>query len=257
MRARKGMSAQDFSQSKARTKVLSNVSDLDRLLRIMARWWRGWNSARIAREQGLSRQRVGRLLTRVGCTRGLWQRADHRRTGTTRRVLASHVVVAREALLHRCAGRLTVKQRAALAWRAMGLGSVETARRMATTPTSVRNLIVAARWRLERLSRPKRKRAGMRVQRAASGMSPPAGDEGIAIDWDRLLDGTDDRRSRVNSQLVRASAERGGTGQARQVGAVRAPGDRGRRSGAAGTAARPRRRRPRGRTGRDNGMRRS
>jgi len=257
MGARNGMNAQDLSQSSARTQVLSIVSELDRLLRIMARWWRGWNSARIAREQGLSRQRVGRLLARVGCTRALWQRADHRRTGTTRRVLASQVAVAREALLHRCAGRLTARQRAALAWRALGLGSVETARRMATTPTSVRNLIVAARWRLERLSRPKRKRAGMRVQRDASGMAPPAGDERIAIDWDRLLDGTDDGRTRVNSQPVRASAERGGTGQARQVGPGRERGVCGRRGGAAGTAARPRRRRPRGRTGRDNGIRRS
>lgn len=181
------MNAKELSQSKARTKVLSNVSDLDRLLRIMARWWDGWTWEQIAQEHDISRQRVGRLLARVGCTRALWRRADHRRGESRRQVLASQAAAARDVLLHRYTQRLTVRQRAALAWRAMGLGSVETARRMATTPTNVRSLLVAARWRLERLSRPRlRKRRRERIPR---GDAARVAADPIAIEWQRLFFG--------------------------------------------------------------------
>lgn len=225
------MNAQELSQPKARTKVLSNAAHLERLLRIMARWWVGWTWAQIAQEHDISRQRVGRLLAQVGCTRALWRRVDHRRGDSRRQMLVSQAAQARGALLHRCAGRLTVRQRAALAWRALGFGSVDTARRMATTPTSVRSLLVAARWRLERLSRPKRKRAGLHVQRGAPGMAPPTGDDGIAIGWDGLLAGIDDQRSQVYRNAGLGGVWRA-TRQGRHVGARRALRVRGRRGGA-------------------------
>lgn len=100
---------------------LTTSRDVDRLLEMMARWWEGWSLARIARAGGISRQRVATILRSVGCTRKLWCLSDHGRPDSPRRALPQRVARAREALLHPLARRLTVRQRAALAWQAQGL----------------------------------------------------------------------------------------------------------------------------------------
>jgi DNA-binding CsgD family transcriptional regulator len=220
--------------------LLSKPSDCDRLLRVMAGWWSGATWAQIAEREGISRQRVGRLLARVGCTRRRRHKADPNRPDARRGALARHVAEARAALLHPQAHRLTVRQRAALAWLAQGLQQTDIAKRMVTTPQNVRNLLVAARWRLDRLSQPKRrKRTGLRVQRDAPGMAPPGGAAGIALDWARLLDGTDDGRSHVNSRTAGASAGRARADQTRHVGAGRERGVRVRRAGGRGSVRTP------------------
>ena len=118
--------------------------------------------------------------------RGVTSNRD--RGGSSRRALPSIVARARGTLLHPKANRLTVRQRAALAWQTQGLVSVNIARRMATTPQNVRNLIVAARWRLERLSRPKpRKRPRSVKLPKAENAPPPPCVEDIHIEWAELL----------------------------------------------------------------------
>jgi len=224
---------QDLHARERDANRLTNAPELDRLLRTMARWWDGWTYQQIADAEGISRQRVGRLLAQVGCTRALWRKANRTRRDSGFTALPMHIADARDALMHPRARRLTVRQRAALAWLAQGLRQSDIARRMVTTPQNVRNLLVAARWRLERLSRPKRrKRAGQRVQRAAPGVAPPAGDEGVAIDWDGLLDGIDAPRSPVNKRDGNGDggAARGGLADRRHVCARRARGGGGTRS---------------------------
>lgn len=130
---------------------LTRIEAVERLLAMMARWWDGWPMARIGREHGISRQRVGAVLATVGCSRALWRRADHDRPDSGRRALPQHCDRAREALLHPLARRLTTRQRAALAWQAQGLALTDIARRMRTTPQNVRCFRVAARMRLDRL----------------------------------------------------------------------------------------------------------
>jgi hypothetical protein len=132
---------------------LTTAARLDRLLEMMAYWWEGWSFARIGRAYGVSRQRVARILTRVGCTRRLWRQADHARADAPRRESARVIAEACELLLHPLAHRMTVRQRAALAWRAQGLVLSDIARRMRTTAQGVRHLHAAARVRLDRLSR--------------------------------------------------------------------------------------------------------
>lgn len=186
------MKAQELQRKTDVAILLSKSPDCDRLFRVMARWWAGASWSQIADAEGISRQRVGRLLGQVGCTRRRWRMADHHRPDSPQGALPRHVADARAALTHPVARRLTVRQRAALAWQAQGLRQSDIAKRMVTTPQNIRNLLVAGRWRLERLSRPRRrKRAGQRVPRGELGMLPTTGDAAIAIDWDRVLDGID------------------------------------------------------------------
>lgn len=173
------MTAQELRRSDARVSLLTGPQHLDRLLAIMASWWDGWSRTRIAREHGISRQRVAALLAGVGCTRELWNTADHERPDSPHRSARPQVARAREALLHPLACRLTVRQRAALAWQAQGLVLVDIARRMRTSPQNVRNLQVAGRWRLERLSAPRRRKTGDPVS--------PENHRTLCIDWGNLL----------------------------------------------------------------------
>lgn len=134
---------------------LTNVAALDRLLAMMELWWQGQRLADIGRAYGISRQRVGTILARVGCTRALWRITDHERPDSNRRGWRHGAERARTALLHPLAHRLTIRQRAALAWQAQGLALPDIARRMRATSQNVRGLQVAAYWRLERLLRRK------------------------------------------------------------------------------------------------------
>ena len=184
------MGRQELQRSARDQHLLTNPARLDRLLGMMARWWAGWSLARIAREYRMTRQRVAALLAQVGCTRSRRFQANRERPDSRRRATNSHVAEARADLLHPLASRLTVRQRAALAWRAQGLVLADIARRLATTPQNVRHLIVAARWRLERLSRPKppKRPQSLRLPRAVDAPPPPRGED-IHIEWRDLLSG--------------------------------------------------------------------
>ena len=133
---------------------LTKAVALDRLMSLMELWWRGRSLADIGRTYGISRQRVAAILGRVGCTRVLWRMTDHERPDSKRRGWRHGMAKAHAALLHHpLAHRLTVRQRAALAWQAQGLALPDIARRMRATSQNVRCLQVAAHWRLERLSK--------------------------------------------------------------------------------------------------------
>lgn len=166
---------------------------LDRLLAMMARWWDGWTVARIARECGITRQRAAALLAEVGCTRIRWCRADHDRADSRRRAMPAAVREARASLLHPLAHHLTIRQRAALAWRAMGLASPDIARRMLTTPQNVRHFQIAAWRRLKRLERARHEEVRKRW-RARYANGPRSGNSDDArIEWRELfpdLDGS-------------------------------------------------------------------
>lgn len=168
----------------------SAEASLNRLLAMMTRWWDGWTVARVAREHGITRQRVSSLLAEVGCTRGRCRRADHDRADSRRRATPAAVREARAALLHPLAHRLTIRQRAALAWRAMGLASPDIARRMLTTPQNVRHAQFAACRRLKRLERARQEEAVREGRRArnASAADPAKGD-GVRIEWGDLCAG--------------------------------------------------------------------
>lgn len=89
---------------------------------------------------------------------------------------------ARAALLHPLAHRLTVRQRAALAWRALGLASPDIARRMLTTPQNVRHFQIAGWRRLKRLERARREENVRERWRAQNG-------DDIHIEWREFLGG--------------------------------------------------------------------
>ena len=157
--------------------LLTISARLERLFSLMVAWWAGLTLAEMAREHGLSRQRVGKLLAGVDCTLAARRRADHDRPDTPQRACAARVAAARAALLHPRACRLTVRQRAALAWQAQGLVLVDIARRMSIAPRGVCRLQAAAHRRLARLAPAGRMAAGAE----AAGPTPPqAGADEIA-----------------------------------------------------------------------------
>ncbi len=167
----------DLQRNPDAQRPLTDSAGLDRLLAMMARWWEGWSLAQIAREHGVRRQRVAAILAGVDCTRLRWCRADQDRPDSGRRAHPLQIAQARQALLERYAHRLTVRQRAALAWQASGLVQVDIARRMGTTPQNLRNLQVAAHRRLERLA----------LRGGGARRSRPARAHGdIEIAWDQL-----------------------------------------------------------------------
>lgn len=170
-------------------------ASLDRLLAMMARWWDGWTIARIARDYGITRQRASSLLADVGCTRARWCRADHRHVDSRRRATPMAVREAREALLHPLAHRLTVRQRAALAWRAMGLASPDIARRMLTTPQNVRHFQIAACRRLKRLERARREEAVFEGWRTRANAARSTIGDDVRIEWGDLFAGPNGAQS--------------------------------------------------------------
>jgi DNA-binding CsgD family transcriptional regulator len=146
-----------------RNRNLTKPAALERLLAMMELWWQGKSLADIARGHGISRQRPGTILARDGCTRALWRIADNERSDSSRCGWRHGMERARAALLHPLAHRLTVRQRAALAWQAQGLALPDIARRMRATSQNVRCLQQAGYWRLERLSQRKMPRDGIDI----------------------------------------------------------------------------------------------
>ncbi len=183
------MSAQDLQRTDGGASLLTNPARLERLVVLMAEWWQGSTLARMAREHGVSRQRVSAMLARVGCTRRLWRMADHHRPGSGRRAALSEITQARAALLHPLAHRLTVRQRAALGWRVQALVLVDIGRRMHCTPQNVQRLLVAGRWRLERLSQPKHRPAMPEVECLPLTIAPPDYKDLLPAGWDEVLAG--------------------------------------------------------------------
>ncbi|MHB1158463.1 MAG: hypothetical protein ACYC26_16690 [Phycisphaerales bacterium] len=125
----------------------------------MVCWWEGWSLTRMAREYGISRARVAAILAQVGCRAGqqpdrLFRGRGRGRCPDSRRgVPAARVTQARAMLMHPKAPRLTVRQRAAIAWTAMGLSSRDIAKRMGVTGQRVRSMLIAADMRLQRHAR--------------------------------------------------------------------------------------------------------
>jgi hypothetical protein len=128
-----------------------NGDNLNRLFVMMRAWWEGRTLRDIAKEHGISRQRVGKILASVSCTRKVLRKARRDLPTSTRRGRPYLMAAARQALLHPLAGKLTVRQRGALAWQAQGLVLVDVAHRMATTVHGVYGMTYGAKMRIERL----------------------------------------------------------------------------------------------------------
>jgi len=184
---------------------------LDRLLAMMARWWEGWTVAHIARECGLTRQRAATLLAEVGCTRARWCGADHDRVDSRRRAIPAAMREARAALLHPLAHRLTIRQRAALAWRALGLASPDIARRIMTTPQDVRHFQIAAYQRLKRLERARHEEAVRENWRVRYANAPCSGNGDVRVEWGDLFAGPNGA-SRVAGFATEETPQPGGQG---------------------------------------------
>jgi hypothetical protein len=125
-----------------------------RLLDIMGAWWCGEKVIVIADAHHISRQMAYRILASVACG---WRirrgKRAHRSDDDADPLPESAVAEARSVVEGRFFTRLTPRQRGALAWRAMGLDMLQTARRMGVFPSTVRDLLIAASWRVERLTR--------------------------------------------------------------------------------------------------------
>lgn len=147
------METQESKPQTTPNRKLAKSAALDRMLDMMQLWWEGRSMADIGRAYGISRQRVGSILAKVGCTAALRRMADHERPDSKRRGWRHGADRACVALLHPLARRLTIRQRAALAWQAQGLALPDIARRMRATSQNVRGLQVAGHWRLERLTK--------------------------------------------------------------------------------------------------------
>ncbi|MGH7143914.1 MAG: helix-turn-helix transcriptional regulator [Planctomycetota bacterium] len=126
-------------------------ADLARLFLLMQGWWQGKTLAMMAAEHGISVQRVGRLLARVGCTARLWRKVKDAPKDHPRSAQPSQLDEAIGCLLDPMAWQLTPRQRCALAWVAQGLTTVNAAHRMGTTGQGVRYFLVRAKERLGRL----------------------------------------------------------------------------------------------------------
>jgi DNA-binding CsgD family transcriptional regulator len=130
---------------------LMDGRNLDRLFAMMRAWWEGRTLREIAREHGISRQRVGKILASVACTRDVLRKARRDLPTSWRRSHQMQIDEAVRALLHPMSGKLTARQRAALAWKAQGLVLVDVAHRMATTVHGVHAMTYGAKQRLAKL----------------------------------------------------------------------------------------------------------
>ena len=163
------MSEQDLRVVGTVPEALTNLlADSERLCAMMCRWWAGWTLARIALEQGISRQRASQALAWCGCTAQAWHKAKRGHADSLRRASRQRMVEARLLLDHPLMARLTARQRGALLWLSQGLILTDIARRMATTAQAVNGHIFAARWRLKRLEA-KQVTASVSVQAASAG----------------------------------------------------------------------------------------
>lgn len=123
--------------------------EIDRLLDVMVRWWQGRSLADSARRHGISRTRVRMILGQVGCTSGLRMAGLLRRPGAQRPIPVTQVAAARNLLRQPPVRSWTMRQRAVVAWLALGLTSPQIAQRMNLSPQRIRQLAVAARGRWE------------------------------------------------------------------------------------------------------------
>ena len=124
-----------------------------RLLDIMDAWWANERVVTIAEKHGVSRQLIYRILSSVYCDWRIRRRKRASRSNSLSDPLPeSEVARARGIIEGRFFTRLTSKQRGAVAWRASGCDMLETARRLGVCPSMVRDLLIAAYWRVEKLT---------------------------------------------------------------------------------------------------------
>ncbi len=132
---------------------MSSISPLtrehaERLCDLMAQWWAGWSLGQMARAHGISRQRAHYLLMSVGCAARLRAQCGEARNEGARHHDRNEVIEAKVMMAGAAWPRLTLKQRAAVAWLASGMGTAGIATRMGTSQSGVCNLIEAAHWRI-------------------------------------------------------------------------------------------------------------
>lgn len=121
-----------------------------RQLALLECWWNGWSLQQMGDAQGITRARVAAILREVGCRAGRCPDQAQRHPDSRRPVPAPRIARARALLAHPKVARLTVRQRAAIAWTALGLSSRDIAKRMGVTGQRVRCLLVSSEARLQR-----------------------------------------------------------------------------------------------------------
>ena len=120
-----------------------------RLREMMVQWWAGWSSGRIAKAHGLSQQRAHQILLNVGCTARVRRELQAGGSSSDERHPNRNEVIEAQVMMESSAWPLlTVRQRAVVAWLASGFGMLAIAARIGGTPQSVRNLFIAARWKV-------------------------------------------------------------------------------------------------------------
>ena len=126
----------------------SYTPDAQRLLAMMQGWWTGLSLAALAKTHGITRGRASQILQSVGCRTGArceQVTPDSRRSGPPERAADAMAMLG-----HWRFTRLTVRQRAAVAWTATGISSRDISKRMGISGQRVRMLMVSARARLLR-----------------------------------------------------------------------------------------------------------
>jgi hypothetical protein len=136
-----------------------------RLLDIMAAWWANERVAAIAEKHGVSRQLIYRILSSVCCGWRIRRRERASRGNSlTYPLPESEVARARSIVEGRFFTRLTSKQRGAVAWRASGCDMLKTARRLGLCPSMIRDLLIAAHWRVDKLTWEAKRRCASEVE---------------------------------------------------------------------------------------------
>jgi len=121
-----------------------------RQLALLECWWNALSLRQMADAHGITRARVAAILREFGCRAGRCPDQAQRRPDSQRPVPAQRIARAQAMLAHPKVARLTVRQRAAIAWTALGLSSRDIAKRMGVTGQRVRCLLVSAEARLQR-----------------------------------------------------------------------------------------------------------
>jgi len=145
------MNDKRLQQNIAAKTSLTTPASLDRLFEMMRNWWEELTLTDIATKHSVSKQRVGKLLATVSCTREWSRKARRDLADSRRRERAELADEARQMLLHPFAWKLTPRQRGALAWRAQGLTLLSIGHRMGCSTQGVFSLLWDGRERLARL----------------------------------------------------------------------------------------------------------
>ena len=135
-------------------KVLTSRRErAERLLAIMQSWWDAERVITIAKGHNVTRQMIYRVLSSTCCD---WRirrcKRARRDDGDVDRLPESAVAEARSIVASPFFMRLTTRQRAVVAWRATGAGMWATARRMGSCPSVVRDTLISAMWKIDRLT---------------------------------------------------------------------------------------------------------